>query len=127
MAAAFGLARGRRLPVLAGMVGGALLDLDKPGKHFIGMSPFPGPSTSSTPTSRKAGSTTTKWVRSWPWPPVWRSSFSLSPGARNSGAPTWAYSEATDTIGLAGGRPPSEPRNGRSEKLKMPPSSPTRR
>ena len=41
MAAAFGLARGRRLPVLAGMVGGALLDLDKPGKHFIGMSPFP--------------------------------------------------------------------------------------
>lgn len=41
MAAAFGLARGRRLPVLAGMVGAALLDLDKPGKHFVGMSPFP--------------------------------------------------------------------------------------
>ena len=41
MGAAFGLARGRRLPVLAGMVGGALLDLDKPGKHFVGMSPFP--------------------------------------------------------------------------------------
>jgi hypothetical protein len=41
MAAAFGLARGRRLPVLAGMVGGALLDLDKPGMHFVGVSPFP--------------------------------------------------------------------------------------
>jgi hypothetical protein len=41
MGAAFGLARGRRVPVLAGMVGAALLDLDKPGKHFIGMSPFP--------------------------------------------------------------------------------------
>ena len=41
MGAAFGLARGRRLPVLAGMVGAALLDLDKPGKHFVGMSPFP--------------------------------------------------------------------------------------
>ena len=41
MTAAFGLARGRRLPVLAGMVGAALLDLDKPGKHFVGMSPFP--------------------------------------------------------------------------------------
>lgn len=38
---AFGLARGRRLPVLAGMVGAALLDLDKPSKHFLGMSPFP--------------------------------------------------------------------------------------
>jgi hypothetical protein len=41
MGAAFGLARGRRVPVLAGMVGAALLDLDKPGKHFIGASPFP--------------------------------------------------------------------------------------
>jgi hypothetical protein len=41
MGAAFSLARGRRLPVLAGMVGAALLDLDKPGKHFFGMSPFP--------------------------------------------------------------------------------------
>ena len=41
MGVAFGLARGRRLPVLAGMVGGALLDLDKPGKHFVGVSPFP--------------------------------------------------------------------------------------
>ena len=41
MGAAFGLARGRRLPVLAGMVGAALLDLDKPGKHFVGVSPFP--------------------------------------------------------------------------------------
>ena len=41
MVGAFGLARGRRLPVLAGMVGAALLDLDKPGKHFVGMSPFP--------------------------------------------------------------------------------------
>jgi hypothetical protein len=41
MAAAFGLARGRRLPVLAGMVGAALLDLDKPGRHFFGFSPFP--------------------------------------------------------------------------------------
>ncbi|HEV7536652.1 MAG TPA: hypothetical protein VGP90_13520 [Acidimicrobiia bacterium] len=41
MTAAFGLARGRRLPVLAGMVGAALLDLDKPGRHFVGVSPFP--------------------------------------------------------------------------------------
>ncbi|HEV7865636.1 MAG TPA: hypothetical protein VGR20_23270 [Acidimicrobiia bacterium] len=41
MAAAFGLARGRRVPVLAGMVGAALLDLDKPSKLFIGVSPFP--------------------------------------------------------------------------------------
>jgi hypothetical protein len=43
MGAAFGLARGRRLPVLAGMVGAALLDLDKPSRHFIGVSPFPEP------------------------------------------------------------------------------------
>jgi hypothetical protein len=41
MGAAFGLARGRRLPVLAGMVGAALLDLDKPSMHFMGFSPFP--------------------------------------------------------------------------------------
>ncbi|MEW6476064.1 MAG: hypothetical protein AB1679_27725 [Actinomycetota bacterium] len=41
MAAAVGVARGRRLPVLAGMVGAALLDLDKPSKHFVGFSPFP--------------------------------------------------------------------------------------
>jgi hypothetical protein len=41
MGAAFGLARGRRLPVLAGMVGAALLDLDKPSRHFFGHSPFP--------------------------------------------------------------------------------------
>jgi len=41
MGAAFGLARGRRVPVLAGMVGAALLDLDKPSKLFIGVSPFP--------------------------------------------------------------------------------------
>ena len=41
MGAAFGLARGRRLPVLAGMVGAALLDLDKPSRHFFGVSPFP--------------------------------------------------------------------------------------
>lgn len=41
MGAAFGLARGRRLPVLAGMVGAALLDLDKPSRHFLGASPFP--------------------------------------------------------------------------------------
>ena len=43
MGVAFGLARGRRLPVLAGMVGAALLDLDKPSKHFFGFSPFPKP------------------------------------------------------------------------------------
>src|SRR5581483_11627399 len=36
-----GLAHGRRLPVLAGMVGAALLDLDKPGRYFVGLSPFP--------------------------------------------------------------------------------------
>ncbi|MGH2687324.1 MAG: hypothetical protein ACRDKW_00735, partial [Actinomycetota bacterium] len=37
----FALARGRRLPVLAGMVGAALLDVDKPSRHFFGRSPFP--------------------------------------------------------------------------------------
>jgi hypothetical protein len=42
MGAAFGLARGRRLPVLAGMVGAALLDVDKPARHFFGVTPFPG-------------------------------------------------------------------------------------
>ena len=31
----------RRLQVLAGMAGGALLDLDKPSKVFFGFSPFP--------------------------------------------------------------------------------------
>jgi hypothetical protein len=41
MGAAFGLARGRRLPVLAGMVGAALLDTDKPARYFFGKSPFP--------------------------------------------------------------------------------------
>ncbi len=41
MGATFGLARGRRLPVLAGMVGAALLDLDKPSRLFFGHSPFP--------------------------------------------------------------------------------------
>jgi hypothetical protein len=42
MGTVFGLARGRRLPVVAGMVGAALLDLDKPARHFFGVSPFPG-------------------------------------------------------------------------------------
>jgi hypothetical protein len=32
---------------------------------------------------------------------------------------------ATETTGWFGGFDPSEPKNGRSEKLKMPPSSPT--
>lgn len=41
MGAAFLLARGRRRPVLAGMVGAALLDLEKPARHFFGVSPFP--------------------------------------------------------------------------------------
>jgi hypothetical protein len=41
MGAAFGVAKGRRLPVLAGMVGAALLDVDKPARHFFGRSPFP--------------------------------------------------------------------------------------
>jgi hypothetical protein len=41
MGVAFGLARGRRSPVLAGMVGAAVLDLDKPSRHFFGVSPFP--------------------------------------------------------------------------------------
>lgn len=41
MGAAFGLAKGRRVPVLAGMVGAALLDLDKPSRHFFAASPFP--------------------------------------------------------------------------------------
>jgi hypothetical protein len=41
MGAAFAFARGRRLPVLAGMIGAALLDLEKPARHFVGRSPFP--------------------------------------------------------------------------------------
>ncbi len=41
MGAAFGLAKGRRLPVLFGMVGAALLDTDKPARYFFGRSPFP--------------------------------------------------------------------------------------
>lgn len=41
MGAAFGLAKGRRLPVLAAMVGAALLDVDKPARYFFGTSPFP--------------------------------------------------------------------------------------
>ena len=32
---------GRRLRVLAGMAGGSLPDLDKPGEVFFGVSPFP--------------------------------------------------------------------------------------
>lgn len=43
MAAVWAAARGRRLPVAAGMVGAALLDLDKPSRHFFGWSPFPAP------------------------------------------------------------------------------------
>jgi hypothetical protein len=31
----------RRLAVVAGMVGAGVLDLDKPGRHFLGASPFP--------------------------------------------------------------------------------------
>jgi hypothetical protein len=42
MAAAYALApRGRRAAVLAGMVGAALPDLDKPTRVFFGFSPFP--------------------------------------------------------------------------------------
>ena len=41
MGALYAVAKGRRLPVLAGMVGAALLDVDKPSKHFLGRSPFP--------------------------------------------------------------------------------------
>ena len=42
MAAAYALApRGRRAAVLAGMVGAALPDLDKPSRVFFGFSPFP--------------------------------------------------------------------------------------
>lgn len=41
MGSVYALARGRRLPVLAGMVGAALLDMDKPSRHFFGRSPFP--------------------------------------------------------------------------------------
>ena len=46
----------------------------------------------------------------------WRSS------GRSGQGPTCA---ATETIGAAGGFAPSEPKNGLSEKLKMPPSSAT--
>lgn len=35
--------RGRRARVLAGMAGGAFLDLDKPSRVFFGFSPFPRP------------------------------------------------------------------------------------
>lgn len=31
----------RRVAVLTGMAGAGLLDLDKPGRHFFGISPFP--------------------------------------------------------------------------------------
>jgi hypothetical protein len=42
MAALYALApRGRRAAVLAGMVGAALPDLDKPSRIFFGRSPFP--------------------------------------------------------------------------------------
>jgi hypothetical protein len=34
---------GRRASVAAGMAGAGLLDLDKPGRHFFGRSPFPRP------------------------------------------------------------------------------------
>lgn len=43
MGVMFAVARSRRVPVLAGMVGAALLDVDKPGRHFFGFSPFPAP------------------------------------------------------------------------------------
>jgi hypothetical protein len=41
MGVVLALAKGRRVPVVAGMVGAALLDVDKPSKHFFGFSPFP--------------------------------------------------------------------------------------
>ena len=41
MGLVFALAKGRRVPVVAGMVGAALLDVDKPSRHFFGFSPFP--------------------------------------------------------------------------------------
>jgi hypothetical protein len=90
MGAAFGLVRGRRVPVLAGMVGAALLDLDKPAKHFVGMSPFPRV--------------------------VDKFHADIQEGR-----------EHNHKMGQepAGGRPPSEPVKGRSEKAKMPPSSAT--
>src|SRR5258707_1697147 len=55
------------------------------------------------------------------------------PGSRPGPFPTIRFfsvagrqpSAATETIGLAGGLSPSEPRNGWFEKLKMPPSWPT--
>lgn len=34
--------RERRVATLAGMAGAGLPDMDKPGRHFFGMSPFPG-------------------------------------------------------------------------------------
>jgi hypothetical protein len=57
--------------------------------------------------------------------PVWSSSDELCsspPGEFDCDQPS---STATETIGRAGGFPPREPKNGLSEKLKMPPSSAT--
>lgn len=36
-------ARGHRRAVLAGMLGAALLDVDKPARHFLGVNPVPDP------------------------------------------------------------------------------------
>jgi hypothetical protein len=33
--------RDRRLAALAGIAGASLMDMDKPGRHFVGRSPFP--------------------------------------------------------------------------------------
>jgi hypothetical protein len=33
--------RDTRLAALAGIAGASLMDMDKPGRHFIGRSPFP--------------------------------------------------------------------------------------
>ena len=48
----------------------------------------------------------------------------LPDGPGSTGRP-WLYRTATDTTGSTGGLSPSEPRKGRLEKLKMPPSSAT--
>jgi hypothetical protein len=37
-----GRARGHRRAVVAGMLGAALLDVDKPARHFFGVNPVPG-------------------------------------------------------------------------------------
>ena len=148
MGAAFGLARGRRLPVLAGMVGAALLDLDKPGRYFVGISPFPKAvdrfhariqrehdhkmgqelAVAAGLAALVAGCLSGRLRRPRPASAGLLRSVGPRPTPAVSGERAQSVTQsrlAMATTGLVGGRLPSEPVNGRSEKVKTPPSSPT--